>query len=104
MGISNMEGGSKYFRGDVPIVMTIVGNVNGEKFRVEGKGIGNAEEGYQRGKWVCKSGDARSMAINGTNLSIWIHSICQISGWDQELPCRNFSRGSYIRQNIDLRK
>lgn len=51
-----MEGGSKLFRGDVPMVMTIDGSVNGEKFHVEGKGIGNAEEGYQRGKWICKSG------------------------------------------------
>jgi len=52
-----MEGGSKLFRGEVPFVMIIDGTVNGgSKFHVEGKGSGNAQEGYQRGKWVCKSG------------------------------------------------
>jgi len=52
-----MEGGNKLFRGDVPYVQMIEGTINGgNKFYIEGKGMGNAQEGYQKGKWVCKSG------------------------------------------------
>jgi len=52
-----MEGGNRLFRDEVPYAQIIEGTVNGgSKFRVEGKGIGSAEKGYQKGKWVCKSG------------------------------------------------
>jgi len=53
-----MEGGSKLFRDEVPYSMILEGTVNGgSKFRVEGKGVGHAEKGYQKGKWVCTSGE-----------------------------------------------
>jgi len=34
----------------------IDGSINGMKFTVEGKGVGNSSTGSMKGKWVCKSG------------------------------------------------
>ena len=51
-----MEGGSALFRKEVPFTMQLEGTINGKSFKVEGKGIGNGQKGYHKGKWVCKTG------------------------------------------------
>jgi len=51
-----MEGAHALLRGDVKYATTVEGTVNGQAFKIEGGGMGNAEKGYQRGTFVCTSG------------------------------------------------
>ena len=51
-----MEGGTACFRKDVPFHMVLQGSINGTKFSVEGKGMGDSRKGTLNGKWVCTSG------------------------------------------------
>ena len=36
--------------------MQLEGTINGKSFKVEGKGTGNGQKGYHKGKWVCTTG------------------------------------------------
>ena len=51
-----MEGGTAFFRDNVPFTMQIYGTVDSQSFTIDGKGEGNAMIGYLKGKWVCTSG------------------------------------------------
>lgn len=51
-----MEGGSALFRKNVPFHMELEGCIDGENFKLDGKGFGNSHTGYLKGKWVCKAG------------------------------------------------
>lgn len=49
-------GPEMFAEGDIPLQQTIVGTVNGKRFRIQGNGSGNANEGHLKGKWINRSG------------------------------------------------
>jgi len=51
-----MEGGVALFRNNVPYCLKLEGTVHGVEFLVEGSGTGCTAEGYQKGKFISKSG------------------------------------------------
>jgi len=51
-----MEGGIALFRKDVKYCMYVDGKVNGVEFKVEGEGTGYNGDGYQKGKFICTTG------------------------------------------------
>merc|ERR1712121_173554 len=54
----------------LPFVVNLDGNVNGEVFKVEGSGFGNASTGELEGKYVCTTGE---MPIS------WLSMVCQMN-------------------------
>uniref|UniRef100_UPI002888F8E1 CsiFP4 chain A n=1 Tax=Clytia TaxID=13436 RepID=UPI002888F8E1 len=53
----NMNIGSVVFQKPIPFVVQFEGDINGKKFSVAGKGIGDANSGKFEGKHICTTGD-----------------------------------------------
>jgi len=51
-----MAGGKENFDRPVPFNYSIDGSINGKKFSVEGKGVGDSNSGTLKGKYRCTSG------------------------------------------------
>merc|ERR1712002_1173996 len=49
-------GGTEFFKQPVPYNYTIDGSINGQKFTIEGKGVGNSNDGTLKGRYTCTSG------------------------------------------------
>merc|ERR1712142_1409676 len=49
-------GGTEFFKQPVPYNYTIDGSINGQKFTIEGKGVGDSTRGTLKGRYTCTSG------------------------------------------------
>jgi len=57
MDMANMNVGAMLFNKELPFVCELDGEINGHKFSVRGKGIGNSAQGLTHGIHVCTSGE-----------------------------------------------
>ena len=54
--MANMNVGATIFNKELPFVVELDGDINGQIFSVRGKGVGNAAQGTTKGIHVCTSG------------------------------------------------
>jgi len=89
-------GGTEFFKQPVPYNYTIDGSINGQKFTIEGQGVGNSEEGTLKGRYTCTSGKCpmswKALApILGYGLKIYVNYPVGMTQFFQETMPSGYS-------------